>query len=353
MAVVTDFVADVFVGLKPFTVQFTDTSTGSPDGWLWDFGDGFFSEEENPIHVYRSEGVFTVTLKSFLIDSTIAAGTIQGDIAAASESVDSTTAGTYNTFDDAQTAFNATLPFSDWTGSVVQMQYQILDHHINNKWDFRGSRLWRNFKLASILTTTDIVYLRLKLAGVGQVGVIKHHHYNDIDISTGKYIPFALKVGKWNGSFDGNENQFDLDFLNYNPSEFMPILDLESFFGIAGEQTFSLNDAYSWEKLLVDPLPYTGGTRDYAGYGTSGGLGSFTYAAYRTLAGNKDSETKVNYITANENVIVRPPVLFSGIKEAYFKDGWENEKHLYIEQTNAQPCTIQFVDVYAETENEE
>jgi PKD repeat protein len=44
------------------TVQFTDTSTGSPLIWLWDFGDGTTSTTQNPSHAYSTSGSRTVTL---------------------------------------------------------------------------------------------------------------------------------------------------------------------------------------------------------------------------------------------------------------------------------------------------
>ena len=49
-------------GTEPLTVQFTDTSTGSPTSWLWAFGDGTTSSEESPSHVYTRAGTFTVSL---------------------------------------------------------------------------------------------------------------------------------------------------------------------------------------------------------------------------------------------------------------------------------------------------
>jgi len=45
-------------------VQFTDTSTGNPTSWMWTFGDGETSEEQNPSHCYASAGVRTVTLSA-------------------------------------------------------------------------------------------------------------------------------------------------------------------------------------------------------------------------------------------------------------------------------------------------
>lgn len=45
-------------------VQFTDASTTGCEivEWLWDFGDGGTSTEQNPTHSYDDEGMFTVTL---------------------------------------------------------------------------------------------------------------------------------------------------------------------------------------------------------------------------------------------------------------------------------------------------
>lgn len=46
------------------TVQFTDYSSNYPTEWLWDFGDGTTSTEENPTHIYKEVGYYTVSLKS-------------------------------------------------------------------------------------------------------------------------------------------------------------------------------------------------------------------------------------------------------------------------------------------------
>lgn len=44
------------------SVQFTDTSTGSPSSWQWAFGDGNSSTVQNPVHTYASAGAYAVTL---------------------------------------------------------------------------------------------------------------------------------------------------------------------------------------------------------------------------------------------------------------------------------------------------
>jgi len=44
------------------TVAFTDTSTGSPTSWHWEFGDNNSSNQQNPVHQYGSPGTYTVVL---------------------------------------------------------------------------------------------------------------------------------------------------------------------------------------------------------------------------------------------------------------------------------------------------
>jgi PKD repeat protein len=44
------------------SVQFTDTSSGTPESWQWDFGDGEISIEQSPVHVFASKKFYLVTL---------------------------------------------------------------------------------------------------------------------------------------------------------------------------------------------------------------------------------------------------------------------------------------------------
>ncbi|WP_095643322.1 PKD domain-containing protein [Methanosarcina spelaei] len=44
------------------TVRFIDTSINSPNKWIWDFGDGTNSTEQNPVHTFSKEGTYNVTL---------------------------------------------------------------------------------------------------------------------------------------------------------------------------------------------------------------------------------------------------------------------------------------------------
>jgi len=59
---VANFASKVTSGKVPFTVFFTDKSSGSPTSWNWDFGDGATSTDKNPTHQYLEEGSYTVKL---------------------------------------------------------------------------------------------------------------------------------------------------------------------------------------------------------------------------------------------------------------------------------------------------
>jgi PKD repeat protein len=61
---VASFTASPTSGDAPLTVNFTDTSTGSPTSWAWDFeNDGTTdSTAQNPSHIYNAVGSYVVTL---------------------------------------------------------------------------------------------------------------------------------------------------------------------------------------------------------------------------------------------------------------------------------------------------
>jgi len=51
------------VNLSPGqTVTFSDTSSGPPTSWNWNFGDSATSTQQNPTHAYATGGTYTVTL---------------------------------------------------------------------------------------------------------------------------------------------------------------------------------------------------------------------------------------------------------------------------------------------------
>ncbi len=56
------FTSNSTTGPRPLSVAFNDTSTGLPESWLWDFGDGNTSTLQNPVKEYSFIGNYTVKL---------------------------------------------------------------------------------------------------------------------------------------------------------------------------------------------------------------------------------------------------------------------------------------------------
>jgi len=56
------FSGEPTTGFSPLSVYFTDSSTGYPVSWSWDFGDGETDTRQDTVHVYNQPGLFTVSL---------------------------------------------------------------------------------------------------------------------------------------------------------------------------------------------------------------------------------------------------------------------------------------------------
>jgi hypothetical protein len=62
VAPVASFYGSPTTGNVPLTVFFTDVSSNTPTSWNWSFGDGVYSELQNPTHLYNRSGFRTVNL---------------------------------------------------------------------------------------------------------------------------------------------------------------------------------------------------------------------------------------------------------------------------------------------------
>ncbi len=57
------FAKSTATGVAPLSATFTDTSTGAPTSWSWNFGDGSpVSTAQHPVHTFATAGVYSVTL---------------------------------------------------------------------------------------------------------------------------------------------------------------------------------------------------------------------------------------------------------------------------------------------------
>jgi uncharacterized lipoprotein YddW (UPF0748 family)/PKD repeat protein len=71
-----DFYGVTTTGLSPVTVKFIDTSTNYPTKWYWSFGDGTFSAEENPVHVYATSNLVKLFDVQLIVSNNYGADTI-------------------------------------------------------------------------------------------------------------------------------------------------------------------------------------------------------------------------------------------------------------------------------------
>jgi PKD repeat protein len=62
VAPVASFYGSPTTGNVPLTVSFTDVSSNTPTSWNWSFGDGIYSELQNPTHAYTRSGFKNVNL---------------------------------------------------------------------------------------------------------------------------------------------------------------------------------------------------------------------------------------------------------------------------------------------------
>jgi len=61
---VAGFTGSPLSGPAPLSVAFQDTSSGAPNAWSWDFGDGSTSSAQHPSHVYTAPGSYAVRLQA-------------------------------------------------------------------------------------------------------------------------------------------------------------------------------------------------------------------------------------------------------------------------------------------------
>lgn len=60
---------DKAIGSVPLEVQFTGATDLIPTGWDWEFGDGEFSSDQNPLHSYTTPGWYDIRLTVTTADS--------------------------------------------------------------------------------------------------------------------------------------------------------------------------------------------------------------------------------------------------------------------------------------------
>ncbi len=123
--------------------------------------------------------------------------------------------------------------------------------------------------------------------------------------------------------------EFDIDFLDTTDVIFLDTTDVVWQDYTYGEASADQNPSFIFEDVGVYAITLTA-----------------------SLAGDEDTMTKTNFILVITNIIARPSGLYSGVKEAYFNDGWENLKQFLVQQEFPHPCVIQYIDLFVDTTNE-
>jgi PKD repeat protein len=146
---VEDYTANVFTGLPcqqpptaDFTsvvncldVVFTDTSTdadGTIVSWLWDFGDGNTSTQQNPSHTYAAAGTYTVTLT--VTDDCALTDSISKAVTAIDCSADTITVTVPNGGESWQDSTTQTIT---WTSTGTLANVKIF-------WSTNGGKKWNS-----------------------------------------------------------------------------------------------------------------------------------------------------------------------------------------------------------------
>ncbi len=369
MAVVTSFTSDISVGAFPLPVQFTDTSTGSPDHWWWDFGDGSVgSSSQNPSHTYLCAGTFSVTLTAWIETGVVTIQASQVSTELKTGSGDSTEAAAWTGFNAASFAdyppkhkFN--FKFRRDTSAV----YKYLEYNPTERIDLTpysvGEKIillqyrYRFFIQAISCTIPDTEEFWVSNNKLNEIPILKFCCTGGSFVTTPIQMISAPDLLS---QFEHAGELFDIELINGKigvtplASEYSGLLTQGDIFALYQQSSEiygveCINADIDWQRIGLGCIdnPSIGGT-DF-GREVEFELVEATIHSFSS----QDSTVSAAHLTVSSNIIQKPSELYSGIKEAFFGDGWEKEKYFYIEQSGAYPCTVQFVDLYAETENEE
>jgi len=206
-------------------VAFTDLSPGNPIAWLWDFGDGSTSTQQNPTHAFTASGTYiislTITSGHGCSNSTSQNLTIH-DLPVALFSVDTVCLGHITHFTD--------LSYST-IGSIVSWQWDFGDGNISaiqNPAHTYGMPGWYDVVLTvqnqegctgTIVQPVRVRELPQAIIGFEAACVYAPTIFTDLSVSAnGPAINWQWNFGDGNGSNLQNPDHIYLASGNYNVS---------------------------------------------------------------------------------------------------------------------------------------
>lgn len=183
---------------------FTDLSTGPPNTWLWDFGDGNTSTAQHPVHTYASPGTYLVSLivsgtGTGCTDQTFNIVTISNNAVAGINAPDSVCNGTQVTFDDVSTITNGTITSWFWDfgdGNTSTAEDTVYDYAVPGTYIVTHSVAASGGCVSSITDTVTVLPLPVAAFSTNIVCEGQITQFTDMTPGT---------IGTWNWDFgDGN-----------------------------------------------------------------------------------------------------------------------------------------------------
>ncbi|MEM6263691.1 MAG: PKD domain-containing protein [Bacteroidota bacterium] len=136
----------------PMTVRFADRSSSGAVSWLWDFGDGNISTQQNPTHIYTQRGDFDVSLTVMSVDSCFSTDVSPGFIQIDSSSID-IFADVREGCAPLQVKFS---PLTDNIGQIASYLWDFGDGNVSTR--SRATHVYRNpgvYTVRLTVTTSD------------------------------------------------------------------------------------------------------------------------------------------------------------------------------------------------------
>jgi parallel beta-helix repeat protein len=354
-APVASFTSDANSGQVPFTVKFTDTSTGKVSSWNWDFGDGSTSTDQNPIHTYVAEGSYTVTLTATGPGGSNTATSGKPIIASAS-----LTSPSYNGGIPLTTAQNGTVSGGLWCDSYpgfstsaqkaftlpdytkikwARLYVTVYDGHMENNYrgnvsidiDANGDSKYEIQKTE----TFDTTYSFPGTGGIGPVWLSDHMNrvtsdylmwYDLTDLISGQKVNVQATTTKVDSSFDGRVKAMTLVvayddgdsdqvyyWVNQGHDTVNPLDD--TYTGSTAFGTSTLEKGWSSANLTAIFLASVDGTYSFQGTKLVSGVKSGSYYGSNTwdisslLTAGQDS--KLDYNKQESNYYKVPLALMS------------------------------------------
>lgn len=254
---VASFTTDKISGVMPLVVQFTDTSTGNPTVWMWDFGDGSSSSEQNPQHTYTTAGTYLVKLTVTNQSGTTSSPTTSIGVTA-----------------------TGLAPVANFTMDVTEGPPPLTVHFTDTSTNNPTSWLW-NFDDGSTSTEQNPTHIFTYDMGKFTVRLTTSNAYGSNQKSFNYIVTHALKP--------------TVDFIANKTSGFYPFTAQFNATSSAPTATYAWDFGDGETSTEKDPMhTYTS-------------TGKYTVTLIVTADGQTGNKIRHNYITVAEPVSIPPP----------------------------------------------